>query len=113
MGVLLGLLVAAMGQPGPVLGVQNGQFTLDGIRPGPRGSVRIEVRFAITSDGIVSVAARDVDTGQEQAIRISGSKSLEEGELKEMTAQHRSQLLAKVADEVGPAGQPAADKAPR
>jgi molecular chaperone DnaK len=69
-----------------------GQFNLDGLRPGPRGSVRIEVAFAISMDGIVSVSAKDMDTGTAQAIKISGSHSLAAADLKRMAAVHADQM---------------------
>jgi molecular chaperone DnaK len=46
-----------------------GQLTLEGLRPGPRGQVRIEVGFLIDADGLLQVTARDQDTGaQTQAV---------------------------------------------
>ena len=41
-----------------------GEFILTGLRPAPRGEVEIEVTFDISADGIVSVSARDTETGQ-------------------------------------------------
>ena len=55
-----------------------GEFNLDGLAPAPRGSPKIEVTFDIDSNGILSVAARDVATGRSQSIRITGSTRLAE-----------------------------------
>jgi len=61
-----------------------GQFKLEGIRPAPRGVPQIEVTFDIDSNGIVNASARDKDTGKEQRITISGSTSLDRGEIDRM-----------------------------
>jgi molecular chaperone DnaK len=53
-----------------------GHFTLDGIPPAPAGVPQIEVTFEIDHNGIVSVTARDVATGHEQAITLSASTNL-------------------------------------
>src|SRR6185503_7952417 len=42
-----------------------GEFILTGLRRAPKGQVEIEVMFAINSDGIVSVSAKDLDAGQQ------------------------------------------------
>jgi molecular chaperone DnaK len=53
-----------------------GRFHLSGLPPAPRGVPQIEVAFDIDADGIVNVSAKDVATGQEQKITISGSSGL-------------------------------------
>jgi molecular chaperone DnaK len=53
-----------------------GHFTLSGIKPARRGQPRIEVTFSIDVNGIVKVAAKDLDTQQSQDITISGSNGL-------------------------------------
>jgi len=53
-----------------------GRFHLVGIPPAPRGLPQVEVAFDIDANGIVNVAARDVATGKEQKITISGSSGL-------------------------------------
>src|SRR5204862_512988 len=50
-----------------------GQFHLVGLPPAPRGVPQIEVAFDIDANGIVNVTAKDVATGKEQKITISGS----------------------------------------
>src|SRR5437867_2724463 len=47
-----------------------GHFKLEGIRPAPRGTPQVEVTFDIDANGILTVTARDKDTGKEQAIKI-------------------------------------------
>ena len=66
-----------------------GKFTLEGIRPAPRGVPQIEVIFEIDQDGILTVTAIDKDTGKSQFIRISGSSNLSQNEIASM----REQLL--------------------
>ncbi|WP_213450141.1 molecular chaperone DnaK [Rhizomonospora bruguierae] len=64
-----------------------GRFRLDGIRPTPRGIPQIEVAFDVDADGILTVAARDRDTGAEQAIEISDTSNLERGEVDRLIAE--------------------------
>ncbi|MEN6342113.1 MAG: molecular chaperone DnaK [Methanospirillum sp.] len=61
-----------------------GRFQLTGIPPAPRGIPQIEVTFDIDSNGIIHVSAKDLGTGNEQAISIKGSKKLNENEIKKM-----------------------------
>jgi molecular chaperone DnaK len=61
-----------------------GRFHLDGIPPAPRGVPQVEVTFDIDANGIVSVKARDMGTGKEQQITITGSSGLEKGEVDRM-----------------------------
>jgi molecular chaperone DnaK len=63
-----------------------GRFRLEGIRPAPRGVPQIEVTFDIDANGILSVTARDKDTGAQQAITISQSSNLDQGEVERMIA---------------------------
>jgi molecular chaperone DnaK len=53
-----------------------GRFHLIGLPPAPRGMPQIEVAFDIDANGIVNVTAKDVATGKEQKITISGSSGL-------------------------------------
>ena len=50
-----------------------GTFHLDGIPPAPRGVPQIEVTFDIDANGILHVSAKDLGTGKEQKISITGS----------------------------------------
>jgi molecular chaperone DnaK len=61
-----------------------GRFHLDGILPALRGVPQIEVTFDIDVDGILSVAAKDIGTGKEQSIRITGSTKLSDDEVERM-----------------------------
>ncbi len=61
-----------------------GQFDLVGIPPAPRGVPQIEVTFDIDANGIVHVSAKDLGTGKEQSIRITGAEKLSEEEIKRM-----------------------------
>jgi molecular chaperone DnaK len=61
-----------------------GKFRLEGIAPAPRGMPQIEVTFDIDANGILNVSAKDMATGKEQKITISGSTSLDKGEIERM-----------------------------
>lgn len=64
-----------------------GQFKLDGISMATRGVPQIEVTFDIDANGILKVSARDKGTGKEQTITISGSTSLDQGEIDRMVQE--------------------------
>jgi len=61
-----------------------GRFQLTGIPPAPRGIPQIEVTFDIDSNGIIHVSAKDLESGNQQAISIKGDKKLSEEEIKKM-----------------------------
>jgi molecular chaperone DnaK len=61
-----------------------GRFHLDGILPAPRGLPQIEVAFDIDVNGIMNVSAKDLGTGKEQSIRITGSTKLSDAEIDRM-----------------------------
>ena len=58
-----------------------GRFQLVGLPPAPRGVPQIEVAFDIDANGIVNVTAKDMATGKEQKITISGSSGLTKDEV--------------------------------
>ena len=58
-----------------------GTFTLRGIKRAWAGVPKIEVTFDLDANGIVKVSARDMDTGKEQGITITGSSNLSEDEI--------------------------------
>ncbi len=58
-----------------------GRFELKGIRPAPRGIPDIAVSFEIDAEGIVHVSAKDLDTGEEQALEIVASSGLSDFEI--------------------------------
>ncbi len=64
-----------------------GKFELVGIPPAPRGVPQIEVTFAIDSNGIVQVTARDVASGKEQSIRVNPAGGLSREEIDRMIAE--------------------------
>jgi molecular chaperone DnaK len=68
---------------------------LAGIRPALRGEVGIEVNFDISADGIVSVSARDMVTGQCQSITVTATSGLTEEELKRIMDENVDELLAR------------------
>jgi molecular chaperone DnaK len=61
-----------------------GNFRLEGIRPAPRGGPQIEVTFDIDANGILTVTAKDKETGKEQKVTISGSTQLAKEEIDRM-----------------------------
>jgi molecular chaperone DnaK len=63
-----------------------GHFRLEGIRPGPRGAPQIEVTYDIDANGILTVTAKDKESGKEQKITISGSTQLSKEEIERMVA---------------------------
>lgn len=64
-----------------------GNFRLDGIPAAPRGVPQIEVTFDIDVDGILSVKAREKETGIEQSVTIQGASNLNEKEVEQMLAE--------------------------
>jgi molecular chaperone DnaK len=78
-----------------------GEFILSGLRLAPRGDVEIEVTFEINSEGIVSVSARDKETGLEQSITVTASGGLTPEELKNILEQQADSMLeARISSEV-------------
>jgi molecular chaperone DnaK len=61
-----------------------GRFHLDGIPPSSRGIPKIEVTFDIDANGILHVSAKDIGTGKQQAITITGHSGLDEKEIDRM-----------------------------
>ena len=67
-----------------------GRFHLDGIPPAPRGMPKIEVTFDIDANGILHVSAKDMGTGKQQAITITGHSGLDEKEIDNMVKDAES-----------------------
>ncbi|ASY09986.1 molecular chaperone DnaK [Candidatus Planktophila lacus] len=63
-----------------------GMFELTGIAPAPRGVPQVEVTFDIDANGIVHVGAKDLATGKEQSVTISGGSALSKEEIDRMMA---------------------------
>jgi molecular chaperone DnaK len=61
-----------------------GRFQLMGIPPAPRGMPQIEVTFDIDANGIVNVSAKDLATGKEQAMTITGGTALPKEDIDRM-----------------------------
>ena len=61
-----------------------GRFQLSGIPVAPRGVPQIEVTFDIDANGIVNVSAKDLGTGKQQQITITGSTALSDDEVDRM-----------------------------
>jgi molecular chaperone DnaK len=61
-----------------------GKFHLDGIPPAPRGIPQVEVTFDIDADGIVHVSAKDLGTGREQSMTITGGSALPKDDIDRM-----------------------------
>jgi molecular chaperone DnaK len=61
-----------------------GKFHLANIPPAPRGMPQIEVTFDIDANGIINASAKDLGTGNEQQIQITGGSGLKEEEVQQM-----------------------------
>ena len=70
-----------------------GEFILTGLRRASKGQVEIEVTFEINSDGIVSVSAKDLETGQQQSIQVTASSGLTKEEVGDMMESAKDYLV--------------------
>ena len=61
-----------------------GEFILEGLRPAPRGEVKVSVSFEIDANGIVKVTAEDSVTRQSRSIRVEASAGLTEQEIQDL-----------------------------
>ncbi len=64
-----------------------GTFELTGLPPAPRGVPQVEVTFDIDANGIVHVSAKDLATGKEQKMTISGGSALPKDDIDRMMAE--------------------------
>lgn len=64
-----------------------GNFELGGILPAKRGVPQISVKFDINADGILKVSAKDLGTGKENSIRITGTNNLSKEEIERIKAE--------------------------
>jgi molecular chaperone DnaK len=87
-----------------------GEFILTGLRRAPKGEVEIEVQFDISADGIVSVSAKDQETGLKQAITVTATSGLTEDEIRKMMAESRDYLLDQKQNEEFEKKKQAAEK---
>jgi molecular chaperone DnaK len=76
-----------------------GEFILTGLRRAPKGQVEIEVTFEINADGIVSVSAKDLETGQQQSIQVTATSGLTSDELKNMIESAKEFAVDRKASE--------------
>jgi molecular chaperone DnaK len=76
-----------------------GEFILTGLRAAQAGEVEIEVTFDINADGIVAVSAKDLETGQEQAITVTASAALTPEEIEAMIRENQDHLVSRRSDE--------------
>jgi molecular chaperone DnaK len=67
-----------------------GMFELTGLPPAPRGVPQIEVTFDIDANGIVHVSAKDLGTGKEQRMTITGGSALPKDEIDRMMREAES-----------------------
>ena len=71
-----------------------GEFTLSDIRSAPQGEVEFEVTFEIDANGVVSVNARNLETGVEQAITVTARSGMSGEALEKMAAENAEHLVA-------------------
>jgi molecular chaperone DnaK len=64
-----------------------GMFDLTGIAPAPRGVPQIEVTFDIDANGIVNVSAKDLGTGKQQSVQITGGSALQKDDIEKMVRE--------------------------
>ena len=85
-----------------------GEFILTGLRKAAAGQVEIEVTFEINADGIVSVHAKDLETGQQQSITVTATSGLTVDEIQHMVTEAKDFAVARrQSDEVEGATQEA------
>lgn len=76
-----------------------GEFILTGLRRATAGAVEVEVTFEINADGIVSVHAKDLETGKAQSITVTATSGLTKDEIDEMVDDAKNYAVARRGDE--------------
>jgi molecular chaperone DnaK len=76
-----------------------GEFILSGLRKAPRAEVEVEVTFSISADGLVSVSAKDLETGHEQSITVTATSGLTEDELQKLVEHSQNYMVEVRASE--------------
>ncbi|MBW2403926.1 MAG: molecular chaperone DnaK [Deltaproteobacteria bacterium] len=76
-----------------------GEFILTGLRRADAGEVEVEVTFEINADGIVSVHAKDIETGKEQSITVTATSGLTDDEIDEMMVDASDFAVTRREDE--------------
>ena len=87
-----------------------GEVILTGLRRAPKGQVEIEVTFGINADGIVSVAAKDLETGTQQSIQVTATSGLTKEEIKKMIDSAKDYMVERKSSEDLDAAQQEAEK---
>ena len=87
-----------------------GEFVLTGLRRAPKGHVEIEVTFQINADGIVSVSAKDLETGQKQSIQVTASSGLTKDEIESMIETAKEYMVERRSGEELEAARQEAEK---
>jgi molecular chaperone DnaK len=87
-----------------------GEFILTGLRRAAKGQVEIEVTFEINADGIVSVRAKDLETGLEQSIQVTATSGLTRDEIKTMMDNAKDDLVDRRSSEEFQAAKQEAEK---
>jgi molecular chaperone DnaK len=70
-----------------------GEFILTGLRRAVKGEVEVEVNFEISADGIVSVSAKDLETGLQQSITVTATSGLTEDEIRRMVEANKDYMV--------------------
>jgi molecular chaperone DnaK len=87
-----------------------GEFILTGLRRATKGQVEIEVTFEINADGIVSVRAKDLETGLEQSIQVTATSGLTQDEIKDMIENAKDHMVERRGSEEFEAAKQEAEK---
>jgi molecular chaperone DnaK len=87
-----------------------GEFILTGLKRAPKGQVEIEVTFEINADGIVSVRAKDLETGLEQSIQVTATSGLTPEEIKSMIENAKDHMVERRGSEEFEAARQEAEK---
>jgi molecular chaperone DnaK len=87
-----------------------GEFIMSGLRRAPKGHVEIEVTFEINADGIVSVRAKDLETGLEQSIQVTATSGLTPDEIKNMIESAKDHMVERRGSEEFEAARQEAEK---
>ena len=69
-----------------------GRFALTGLREAPAGEIEVEVTFTIDEDGLFSVGARDLETGEERVVEVLATSGLDDEEIAAMMADSADYL---------------------
>jgi molecular chaperone DnaK len=76
-----------------------GEFILTGLRKAVKGQLEVEVTFEINADGIVSVSAKDLETGMKQSITVTASSGLTQEEIDKMAEESKDYMVDRRSSE--------------